>query len=127
MKTWLTTKDVAKALGVTDSRVRQLALEESLIGRKVGRDWCFWSSQISKYVFSEWVDRAPASMKVSTLKKVYSRVSEITGIEFTILGEFVGEDPDGRLWLTIETEFGERMISCQGHNVQAGDFIDAAW
>ena len=48
----LTTKQAAAALGVTDSRVRQLLIDGRLKGEKVGRDWIISEADIKKYLAS---------------------------------------------------------------------------
>ncbi len=44
----LTTKDAASALGVNDSRVRQLILAGQLPAMKLGRDWVIEERNLKK-------------------------------------------------------------------------------
>lgn len=46
----LTTKQVAERLGVTDARVRQLAIGGKLYGEKYGRDWLFDENDVADYL-----------------------------------------------------------------------------
>lgn len=48
----LTTKKVADRLGVTDARVRQLAIAGTLRGEKAGRDWLFEEAEVERYAAS---------------------------------------------------------------------------
>ena len=44
----LTTKQAAKALGINDSRVRQLILSGRLSAIKIGRDWIIQKKDLKK-------------------------------------------------------------------------------
>ena len=44
----LTTKQAAKALGINDSRVRQLILSGRLSATKIGRDWIIQKKDLKK-------------------------------------------------------------------------------
>lgn len=44
----LTTKQAARALGINDSRVRQLILSGRLPAQKIGRDWIIQEKDLKK-------------------------------------------------------------------------------
>lgn len=46
MDTFLTTRQAAERLGVSDSRIRQLILEGKLVAVKAGRDWLIKTSDL---------------------------------------------------------------------------------
>lgn len=46
----MTTAEAAKALGVNDSRVRQLIREDGLPALKVGRDWLIEPRALERWV-----------------------------------------------------------------------------
>lgn len=45
----MTVEDVARALGVNDSRVRQIARAGQLKGTRIGRDWLFTPEDVAEY------------------------------------------------------------------------------
>lgn len=45
----LTAKQAAERIGVTDARVRQLAIAGKLPGTKHGRDWVFDEADVDAY------------------------------------------------------------------------------
>lgn len=49
-QTYLSTEETAKALGLTDGRIRQMLRAQELIGEKLGRrSWAIPSSEIERF------------------------------------------------------------------------------
>ena len=46
----LTAEEVAKILGITTGRGRKLAIDEELIGEKIGFLWVFTRDQVDAYI-----------------------------------------------------------------------------
>ena len=56
MDEFITTSEAARLIGCNDSRVRQLARDKKVVGRRVGRDWLIDRASAQRWADS---DRKP--------------------------------------------------------------------